>query len=116
MDADDEITTIKILERCDPAKQESLDSENIPDPMDAEQTWPTSEDFEMAEKEEQLKKVKKVPKGWSDYQAAWIPDDDADFQEDECSESDEFEDAMSEEKSYYSDAEKDFDTVTESGN
>lgn len=46
--------TIRILERCDPAKQESLDSENIPDPMDAEQTWPTKEDYEMAEKERQV--------------------------------------------------------------
>lgn len=46
--------TIRILERCDPAKQESLDSENIPDPMDAEQTWPTQEDYEMAEKERQV--------------------------------------------------------------
>ncbi|CAG9771433.1 unnamed protein product [Ceutorhynchus assimilis] len=119
---EDDSSMIKVLGRCDPAKQESLDSENIPDPMDAEQTWPTNDDFEMAEKEKLLKKIKKVPKGWSDYQAAWIPDDDADFQEDEVSESeeesgDEFMDAASEEKSYYSDAEdkeKDFDTVTES--
>ncbi|XP_050307223.1 pre-rRNA-processing protein TSR1 homolog [Anthonomus grandis grandis] len=113
-------TTIRVLEKCDPAKQESLDSENIPDPMDAEQTWPTNEDFEMAEKEQKLKKVKKVPKGWSDYQAAWIPDDDAEFQEDEFSGSedeDEFMDAKSEENSDYADAEdeeKEFDTVTES--
>lgn len=46
--------TVRILERCDPAKQESLDSENIPDPMDAEQTWPTNEDYEMAEKDRQV--------------------------------------------------------------
>ncbi|XP_076269355.1 tsr1 ribosome assembly factor [Rhynchophorus ferrugineus] len=114
----------KILERSDPSKQETLDSENIPDPMDAEQTWPNEDDYEMAEKE-QLKKVKKVPKGWSDYQAAWIPDDDAEFQinneseseEDEEVSEDEYMDALSEEKSEYSDAEngeQEFDTVTES--
>lgn len=42
----------KILEKADPDKQESLDSENIPDPMDAEQTWPNEDDYEMAEKEQ----------------------------------------------------------------
>lgn len=72
----------------------------------------------------QMRKLKKVPKGWSDYQAAWIPDDDAEFQQDEYDESDgqgsdeEFMDARSEENSFYSDAEgedRDFDMVTESG-
>jgi len=58
--------------------KESLQSENIPDPMEGEQTWPTEE--ELAEAEEsrvQKRRVKKVPKGMSDYQAAWIPDSDA---------------------------------------
>lgn len=57
--------------------QESLDSENVPDLMDAEQTWPTEED--MAEAKEEMKKkkiVKIVPKGTSEYQAAWIPDEE----------------------------------------
>lgn len=71
-----------------------------------------------------MSKAKRVPKGWSEYQAAWIPDDDAEFQQDEDDESDghgsdeEFMDARSEENSFYSDAEgedRDFDTVTESG-
>lgn len=53
--------------------QESLISENVPDPMDAEQTWPTEEEME----ECTVKKVKKIPKGMSEYQAAWIPDEDA---------------------------------------
>ncbi|KAJ8933918.1 hypothetical protein NQ318_016490 [Aromia moschata] len=88
MDSDQQSTsTVRVIARCDPAKQESLDSENVPDPMDAEQT----------------KKVKRVPKGWSDYQAAWIPDDDAEFQLDESSSDEEgseneYMDAMSEEK------------------
>lgn len=63
-----------------------------------------------------LKKVKKIPKGWSDYQAAWIPDEDAEILSDDSEESDhdEFMDAMSEDKSDYSDAEDQFDTITES--
>lgn len=47
--------------------------------MDGEQTWPTKEELAEAEEESRVKKhrVKKVPKGMSDYQAAWIPDSDA---------------------------------------
>jgi hypothetical protein len=53
--------------------------------MDAEQTWPTGEELAEAEanssqgKEEAKTRarVKKVPRGFSDYQAAWIPDSDA---------------------------------------
>lgn len=45
---------LKILEKADPSKQELLISENIPDPMDAEQTWPTKEEIEMAEKEQMV--------------------------------------------------------------
>lgn len=63
-------------------------------------------------------KVKKVPKGWSDYQAAWIPDEDAeilsDNTDDESENNDEFMDAMSEDKSDYSDADDQFDTITQS--
>lgn len=66
-----------------------------------------------------MKKVKKVPKGWSEYQAAWIPDEDAellsqDSNEDDDDEEESFMDAVSEEKSVYSDAEDEFDTMTES--
>ncbi|CAG9859624.1 unnamed protein product [Phyllotreta striolata] len=107
---------IRILEKCDPTQQESLDSENVPDPMDAEQTWPNEEDMEMAEKEQKVKKAKRVPKGWSDYQAAWIPDEDAEFVDEsdgEEEDDDEFMEAMSEEKSDDEDC-NDFNTVTES--
>jgi len=41
--------------------------------MDAEQTWPTEEELAEANKR---KIVKIVPKGTSEYQAAWIPDED----------------------------------------
>lgn len=61
---------------ADPEKQESLESEYIPDPMDAEQTWPTKEELAEAANKRNRKIVKVVPKGTSEYQAAWIPDED----------------------------------------
>ncbi|XP_043282596.1 pre-rRNA-processing protein TSR1 homolog isoform X2 [Venturia canescens] len=69
---------VRIIGIADPSKQESLQNQNIPDPMDAEQTWPTGEDIAEAESERKASKiVKLVPKGTSEYQAAWIPDEDA---------------------------------------
>ncbi|XP_034244688.1 pre-rRNA-processing protein TSR1 homolog [Thrips palmi] len=114
----------KVLDIADPQKQESLESENVPDPMDAEQTWPTEEEIAEAEAERKAKrKVKRVPKGFSDYQAAWIPDCDAEnaSEDDESDSADDMEDpdldAMSVEESDQSNDEEenedDFDTVTE---
>ncbi|XP_063167634.1 pre-rRNA-processing protein TSR1 homolog [Candoia aspera] len=67
---------VKVLSKADPGKQESLQSEVVPDPMEGEQTWPTEEELrEAAESLKQSKKVvKRVPKGTSAYQAAWILD------------------------------------------
>lgn len=66
---------IQVSFKADPMKQTSLQSENIPDEMDAEQTWPTEAEIEQSQKETiQMKPIKRVPKGFSDYQAAWIPD------------------------------------------
>nr|XP_034190311.1 pre-rRNA-processing protein TSR1 homolog isoform X1 [Osmia lignaria]XP_034190312.1 pre-rRNA-processing protein TSR1 homolog isoform X1 [Osmia lignaria] len=72
----DEEPSVRVLERADPKKQESLESENVPDPMDAEQTWPTEEELAQAGAAQKKKIVKRVPKGTSEYQAAWIPDED----------------------------------------
>lgn len=46
--------------------------------MANEQTWPTEEELNSAPaaQEEATRKVKRVPKGTSAYQAAWIFDDD----------------------------------------
>ena len=46
--------------------------------MDGEQTWPTAEELEEAEEysKEKKTKTKRVPKGTSEYQAAWILDSD----------------------------------------
>ncbi|OAD58581.1 Pre-rRNA-processing protein TSR1 like protein [Eufriesea mexicana] len=89
----DDEPTIRVLEHADSKKQESLESENIPDPMDAEQTWPTEEELAQAKSTQKRKIVKRVPKGTSEYQAAWIPDEDGE----ELSEysNDESEDQMS---------------------
>ena len=44
--------------------------------MEGEQTWPTYEELEEADKANVITRMKKVPKGTSDYQAAWIVDND----------------------------------------
>lgn len=45
---------IRVLDKADVLKQQSLDAENIPDPMDAEQTWPTKEELAMAEEQNKV--------------------------------------------------------------
>lgn len=99
----DEMEIERVLCKADPAKQTSLQKENIPDVMDAEQTWPTEEEIEMANEETKKSKkiVKRVPKGMSEYQACWIPetrevdDEDDDSEEDDDEEEEENEDFMS---------------------
>lgn len=44
--------------------------------MDAEQTWPTEEELAEVATNRKRKIVKVVPKGTSEYQAAWIPDEE----------------------------------------
>lgn len=39
---------IKILQKSDPAFQETLVREVVPDPMEGEQTWPTDEELKEA--------------------------------------------------------------------
>lgn len=81
---------LKVLMKADSSKQESLETEVVPDPMEGEQTWPTDE--ELREADEALKAnkkiVRRVPKGTSDYQAAWILDDEEGEDEEEESDDD----------------------------
>ncbi|XP_055639550.1 pre-rRNA-processing protein TSR1 homolog isoform X1 [Toxorhynchites rutilus septentrionalis] len=94
---------IRLLAKANPLQQTSLQRENIPDVMDAEQTWPTEEEIEASKNENKKKLVKRVPKGMSEYQAAWIPDieevsegdEDDDEDDDEDEDEDEEEDYMS---------------------
>ncbi|XP_078228578.1 pre-rRNA-processing protein TSR1 homolog isoform X4 [Callithrix jacchus] len=73
---DDMEEDLKVLMKADPDRQESLQTEVIPDPMEGEQTWPTEEEMSEAKDflKESSKVVKKVPKGTSSYQAEWILD------------------------------------------
>ncbi|KZT57541.1 ribosome biogenesis protein tsr1 [Calocera cornea HHB12733] len=81
---------------------DSLVSRNELDDMMNEQTWPTEEEMrpgeEMqaeAEEDEEVvmaKKLKRLPKGTSSYQAAWIMDEEDEEEGDESDEEDERED------------------------
>lgn len=85
-----------VLLEPDPEEADSLVSSNDPDDMQNEQTWPTEQEMQndssqkLAE-DTQLPDadpgttphtIRRVPKGTSEYQAAWIID--GDDEEDEC--------------------------------
>lgn len=125
---DADTTLVRVIAKADPLVQTSLQRENIPDEMDAEQTWPTEDEIASANEEtKKTRMIKKVPKGMSDYQACWIPDveevasqsdgDDND-DEDEDGSDDEFMSCESDVNSEAemeqarSDTEEQFDTVT----
>ena len=71
-----------LLQKSDPMVQEPLEFENEPDPMEGEQSYPTAEEIAAAAEEVRLrkKKIKKVAAGTSDYQAAWIVDNESDHE------------------------------------
>lgn len=77
-----------VLAEPDPELADSLVSSNDPDDLANEQTWPTEDEMKGAETtpagEDTLpdaklgttpKVVKRIPKGMSEYQAAWIIDE-----------------------------------------
>jgi len=96
-----------VLAVADPALRQEMDTENEPDMMDGEQTWPTEDEMREAEEEAGKKQAKKVPKGTSEYQAAWILDEygeeanDEDDDDDDSDMDDDVEDveAMSDKES-----------------
>ncbi|KAG1763801.1 hypothetical protein EDD22DRAFT_1042766 [Suillus occidentalis] len=63
-----------------PSSADSLVSTNVADDMANEQTWPTEE--EMAEGTTP-KRIKRIPKGMTEYQASWIVDESEDEDQDE---------------------------------
>eukprot|EP00762_Andalucia_godoyi_P000363 ANDGO_03148.mRNA.1 Pre-rRNA-processing protein TSR1 homolog len=77
-----------ILDAPSAQSQESLQAENELDPMAGEQTWPTEEEYKEAERKRLARiiegsvKRRKIPKGVSEYQAAWISDDEKENDED----------------------------------
>ncbi|XP_072320426.1 pre-rRNA-processing protein TSR1 homolog [Eucyclogobius newberryi] len=91
--------TTRVLMRADPSRRESLQAEAEVDPMDGEQTWPTEAELLEAEEARKNKRVMKVPKGTSDYQASWIVDEDeenGDVDGDSSDEDDDDDDMMDE--------------------
>lgn len=78
---------------------DDLTATNDPDLMANEQTWPTEEDMAGApgatSAGESGKKMKRVPKGTSAYQAAWIVDDDEEDDGDDDDDDDEDDEDMS---------------------
>ncbi|MBA0755018.1 hypothetical protein Gogos_021025 [Gossypium gossypioides] len=78
MDSDD-IQDAEIIRSLapDPSSQEPLLVENVPDPLAGEQTWPTEAEMAEAERNQKQKRLRKraLPRGTSEYQAAWIVDD-----------------------------------------
>nr|XP_057936804.1 pre-rRNA-processing protein TSR1 homolog [Doryrhamphus excisus] len=74
-DGDETEAPVRILMKADPSCRESLQTEAEVDPMDGEQTWPTESELQEAEEARKSKRLMKVPKGTSDYQAAWIVDE-----------------------------------------
>jgi pre-rRNA-processing protein TSR1 len=74
-------------------KADDLTAENTPDPLANEQTWPTEEEMggsingASGPSREGIR-TKRVPKGTSAYQAAWIFDDEDGEDEDDDDEDD----------------------------
>nr|GMD08500.1 pre-rRNA-processing protein TSR1 homolog [Ipomoea batatas] len=93
----DEIDSAQVISCLtpDPLKQEHLLIENVPDPLAGEQTWPTEEEMAEAERNHKEKKLKNkmLPRGTSDYQAAWIVDD-SDVDNSESEENEDGDDGM----------------------
>ncbi|KAK6928817.1 AARP2CN [Dillenia turbinata] len=75
----------------DPLQQEPLLVENIPDPLAGEQTWPTEAELADADRNLKEKKIRKrtLPRGTSEYQAAWILDETDEEDSDNNDEEDE---------------------------
>ncbi|XP_037631809.1 pre-rRNA-processing protein TSR1 homolog [Sebastes umbrosus] len=96
LDRGDDEAPVRVLMKADPSSRESLHAEAEVDPMDGEQTWPTETEILEAEEARKSKRVMKVPKGTSEYQASWIVDDDEENGEidEESSEEDDDDDDM----------------------
>lgn len=76
----------------DPETMDNLVAENQPDCMEGEQTWPTEEELQEADEGAKKKRMVKVPKGTSDYQASWILDEVETEEDDENDDSEDDDD------------------------
>ena len=66
----------EVIKKSREDKLPDLNPEAEVDMLDAEQTFPTEDELRDAETLQKQTVKRKVPKGYSAYQAAWIPDDD----------------------------------------
>ncbi|KAL3135477.1 hypothetical protein ABBQ38_005957 [Trebouxia sp. C0009 RCD-2024] len=69
----------RLLAVADLAARQGVVRLNTPDPLAGEQTWPTNEELMEAEarpSSEGSKRKRRLPKGMSDYQAAWITEEE----------------------------------------
>ncbi|XP_030600305.1 pre-rRNA-processing protein TSR1 homolog [Archocentrus centrarchus] len=100
MDGGEDEAHVRVLMKADPDSRESLQAEAEVDPMDGEQTWPTESELLEAEEARKKKRVMKVPKGTSDYQATWIVDEgeeeNGDMDEESSDDDDDDDDMMDE--------------------
>ncbi|KAF4620522.1 hypothetical protein D9613_000299 [Agrocybe pediades] len=87
-----------VVAEPDADEQDSLVSSNDPEDFGNEQTWPTEEEMNGAVDDVQQeipdakvgttpKAVRRIPKGMSEYQAAWIIDDDEEEEGDKSQQS-----------------------------
>jgi pre-rRNA-processing protein TSR1 len=91
---DVEAEPVLLAERV-PSSADSLVSTNVADDMANEQTWPTEEEMAGAlqgtgegevpdaKKGTTPKRIKRIPKGMTEYQASWIVDESEDEDQDE---------------------------------
>ncbi|XP_029303069.1 pre-rRNA-processing protein TSR1 homolog [Cottoperca gobio] len=95
LDGGEDEAPVRVLMKADPSRRESLQAEAEVDPMAGEQTWPTETEILEAEEARKNKRVMKVPKGTSDYQASWIVEDEENGEiDEESSEEDDDDDDM----------------------
>ncbi|CAH8359187.1 unnamed protein product [Eruca vesicaria subsp. sativa] len=94
----------------DPMKQEPLVAENTPDPLAGEQTWPTEAEMAEADKNQKIGKLKKrtLPRGTSEYQAAWITDE-IDEEDSDNGDSDDDVMVVDKEEDHFSNQDQDFE-------
>ncbi|KAL0803879.1 hypothetical protein Bca101_096369 [Brassica carinata] len=94
----------------DPMKQEPLVAENTPDPLAGEQTWPTEAEMAEADRNQKQGKLKKrtLPRGMSEYQAAWIVDE-IDEEDSDNGDSDDDGMVLDKEEDHFSNQDQDFE-------
>jgi len=73
---DQEMVETRVVDKASQDRPD-IDTENVPDHMEGEQTWPTEEEM-LAAEQDRVGVVRKVPKGTSDYQACWIQEESED--------------------------------------